>query len=125
MPTYQIQAPGGKTYEIDGPPGASQADVISAVLSLNPTAGQTPAPPKEGIMAALTGGAKRFGSTLETGLESFIDPTLAAQRGAARGEEISRQYAPGASLEKVKQAYEQKGLFPAAYEAIKIGRAHV
>lgn len=118
MPTYQIQAPDGKTYEIDGPSGASQTDVINAVLSLNPTAGQAPTPPKEGIMAALTGGAKRFGSTLETGLESLIDPTLAAQRGAARGEEISRQYAPGASLEKVKQAYEQKGLFPAAYEAI-------
>ena len=118
MPTYQIQAPDGKTYEIDGPPGASQTDVINAVLSLNPTAGQAPPPPKEGIMAALTGGAKRFGSTLETGLESIIDPTLAAQRGVARGEEISQQYAPGASLEKVKQAYEQKGLFPAAYEAI-------
>ena len=118
MPTYQIKAPDGKTYEIDGPPGASQQDVINAILSRNPAAGQPPAAPKEGIMAALTGGAKRFGSTLETGLESLIDPELAAKRGTARGEEIGQQYAPGASLEKVRQAYEQKGLFPAAYEAV-------
>jgi len=118
MATYQITAPDGNKYRLTGPDNASQQDLINALLSQNPEAGQAPAPPKEGIMAALTGGAKRFGSTLETGLESLIDPTLAAQRGAARGEEISQQYAPGASLEKVKQAYEQKGLFPAAYEAI-------
>jgi len=118
MPIYEITAPDGKTYEIEGPPGASRQDVISAIIARNPLAAQPPAPPKEGIMAALTGGVKRFGSTLETGLESIIDPTLAAQRGTARQEAISQQYAPGASLEKVKRAYEEKGLFPAAYEAV-------
>jgi hypothetical protein len=118
MATYQITAPDGNKYRLTGPDNASQEDLINALLTQNPAAGQPPTPPKEGIMAALTGGAKRFGSTLETGLESLIDPELAAKRGVARGEEISQQYAPGASLEKVKQAYEQKGLFPAAYEAI-------
>lgn len=39
MPTYQITAPDGKTYRIEGPPGASQQDVIAAVLRSNPTAG--------------------------------------------------------------------------------------
>jgi hypothetical protein len=107
-----------KHTKLKAPPGASRQDVIKAIIARNPMAGQPPTPPKEGIMAALTGGAKRFGSTLETGLESLIDPELAAKRGAARGEKISQQYAPGASLEKVKQAYEQEGLFPAAYEAI-------
>jgi len=118
MATYQITAPDGNKYRLTGPDNASQQDLINALLAQNPEAGQPPAPPQEGIMAALTGGAKRFGSTLETGLESFIDPNLAAKRGAERKEEIGQQYAPGASLEKVKQAYEQKGLFPAAYEAI-------
>jgi hypothetical protein len=118
MATYQITAPDGNKYRLTGPDNASQEDLINALLTQNPTAGQPPTPPKEGIMAALTGGAKRFGSTIETGLESLIDPELAAKRGAARGEEISQQFAPGASLEKVKQAYEEKGLFPAAYEAI-------
>jgi hypothetical protein len=121
MPIYEITAPDGKTYEIEGPPGASRQDVINAVLARNPAAGQAPAAPpapKEGIMAALTGGAKRFGSTIETGLESVIDPNLAAQRGVARSEALGQEYAPATSLEKVKQAYAEKGLFPAAYEAI-------
>ena len=39
MPTYQIKAPDGNTYQIEGPPGASQEDVIAAVLRSNPTAG--------------------------------------------------------------------------------------
>ena len=39
MPTYQIKAPDGKTYRIEGPPGASQQDVVAAVLRANPTAG--------------------------------------------------------------------------------------
>jgi hypothetical protein len=118
MATYQITAPDGNKYRLTGPDNASQQDLINALLTQNPLAGQPPAAPKEGIMAALTGGTKRFGSTLETGLESLINPELAAKRGAARQEEIGQQYAPGASLEKVKQAYEQKGLFPAAYEAV-------
>jgi hypothetical protein len=121
MPIYEITAPDGKTYEIEGPPGASRQDVINAVLARNPAAGQAPAAPrlpKKGIMAALAGGAKRMGSTFETGLESLIDPNLAAQRGVARSEALGQEYAPAASLEKVKQAYAEKGLFPAAYEAI-------
>jgi hypothetical protein len=116
MPIYRIQAPDGKIYRIEGPPGASDDDLFQTVAEQNPTAVQ--AAPKEGIMAALAGGAKRFGSTIETGLESAIDPNLAAQRGVARSQALGQEYAPGASLEKVKQAYAEKGLFPAAYEAI-------
>jgi hypothetical protein len=55
---------------------------------------------------------------LETALESLINPELAAQRGLERQKKLSEQYAPGASLEKVKQAYEERGLFPAVGEAI-------
>ena len=57
-----------------------------------------------------------MGSTIFTGLESLIDPTGAARRGVERGEEISQKYAPGADLEKVKEAYRQRGLLSAAGE---------
>lgn len=40
MPTYQIAAPNGLTYQIDGPAGASQDDVVSAVLKQHPEAGR-------------------------------------------------------------------------------------
>lgn len=42
MPLYQITAPNGKTYRIEGPPGASDADVARAVLSQYPDAGKSP-----------------------------------------------------------------------------------
>ena len=42
MPTYEIAAPDGRTYEIEGPPGATRDQVIAAVLAKNPAAGQPP-----------------------------------------------------------------------------------
>lgn len=116
MPIYDVQAPDGKIYSVEAPEGTSQDQIFSFVSS---QMGQFNAPkPQEGIGAALTGGFKRFLSSGETALESIINPELAAQRGAERSERIGEQYAPGASLERVKQAYEQKGLFPAAKEVI-------
>ena len=115
MPQYEINVPGKGKYRVNSPTDLTDEQAWNAVQS---QIGATPEAPKEGIMAAFTGGAKRLGSSLETGLESFINPELAAQRGAERSEKLSQQYAPGASLEKVKQAYAEKGLFPAAYEAI-------
>jgi hypothetical protein len=43
MPLYRITAPNGQTYQIEGPPGASDAEVAQAVLAQNPEAG-TPKP---------------------------------------------------------------------------------
>lgn len=40
MPLYRITAPNGLTYEIEGPDGASDAEVAQAVLAQYPDAGQ-------------------------------------------------------------------------------------
>ena len=42
MPTYEIAAPDGKTYSIDGPEGATKDQVIAAILAKNPAAGMPP-----------------------------------------------------------------------------------
>ena len=42
MPIYRITAPNGKSYQIEGPPGASDAEVAQAVLAQNPEAGAKP-----------------------------------------------------------------------------------
>lgn len=39
MAKYEIKAPDGSTYQIEGPEGASQDEVIAAVLAQNPDAG--------------------------------------------------------------------------------------
>lgn len=75
-------------------------------------------PPEEGVGAALKGGAKRFASTIQTGIESLFDAEAAAKAGLERQKAISEQYAPGADLEAVKRAYAERGLLPAAGEAI-------
>jgi hypothetical protein len=42
MPIYSIAAPNGKTYQIDGPEGATQEDVQAQVLKQFPDAGNVP-----------------------------------------------------------------------------------
>lgn len=45
MPTYKIKAPDGKTYQIEGPPGATTEEVKAEVIRQNPHLSQTsPAP---------------------------------------------------------------------------------
>jgi hypothetical protein len=41
MPIYEITAPDGKTYEIEGPPGATQREIEDEVIRQKPFAGQT------------------------------------------------------------------------------------
>lgn len=44
MPLYRITAPNGLSYQIEGPEGASDDEVASAVLAQHPEAGQAPKP---------------------------------------------------------------------------------
>lgn len=112
--TVRAELADGRVLEF---PDGTDPSVIQSTVKRMIAAEPRPQP-KEGITAALTGGFKRFLSTGETALESLVDPELAAQRGVERAQKISEQYAPGASLEKVKQAYAERGLFPAVGEAI-------
>ena len=100
---------------LEFPDGTSQEVMDSAVKKFI----ASEKPPKTGIGAALVGGAERLGSSLQTGIESLFDAEGAARRGAAREEEISQKYAPGANLEAVKKAYEERGLFPAIGEVAR------
>ena len=119
MPTYSVTGPDGKLYSIDGPEGASREQVIAAIQDRldEQAAAPQPKPGTAGPMEALVGGFKRTGSEALTALQApFIGGEEAAARGIARQEAIKER--PGASLDEIQKIYQEKGLLPAAKEAI-------
>jgi hypothetical protein len=86
MPIYSIQAPDGKTYEIEGPPGATQAQVIQAVLRQNPEAGTPPPPPEGGFLPAFKAGVQNIlgQGALTAGKAGLIDTQTAEKFAAER-----------------------------------------
>ena len=117
MPIYSVKGPDGRIYDVEGPAGASDEQVI-AFLQQH-LAEQPSQKPKEGLIAGLEKGAESTFSQLRSGLGSlFGSGDEAARAGLERGEDIGRRYADQVSLEKVKQAYTDKGLLSAAGEAI-------
>jgi hypothetical protein len=82
-------------------------------------AGGQEAPKKKGVGAAL---GKGFESTLSSGqttLESLFGANKAAERGLQRGEEIGKKYEDQIGLDRLKQAYEQRGLTGAGGELLR------
>jgi len=106
MPTYRIQAPNGRTYTIEGPPGASQEEVVAAVLAQDPTAGQPPAPTtlggqvKEffkgipaGAVNMLESAATGASALLPDSMESGARETIKSVAGAAKAPfEVAPEY---------------------------------
>jgi hypothetical protein len=115
MPLYRITAPNGQTYQIEGPPGASDADVANAVMAQYPESGQ--APKQSTVGSELVRGGKQLVSSARSGIESIFSPEEAAKAGVARGEAISKEAGEGVGFDPVKKAYQEKGLLSAAGEA--------
>ena len=73
-------------------------------------AGGQEAPKKKGIGAALARGTESFLGTGQTTLESIIDADAAAKKGLRREEALGAKYAEQIGLDKLKEAYEKKGI---------------
>jgi len=78
MPVYNVQAPNGRIYHVEGPEGASQQDIFNFVLAQDPSAGKAPKP-ATGIMGAFGAGLEQgIGETARglgeaTGIQSLIN----------------------------------------------------
>jgi hypothetical protein len=74
---------------------------------------------KTGIGAAVGKGIESLISSGRTAVGALTgSPEEAAQAGLKRGEDIGARYADQVSLDKVKKAYAERGILPAAGEAI-------
>ena len=114
MPIYSVQGPDGRVYDVEGPAGASEEQIVSFVR-----ANYQQLKPKEGLGAAASKGLESLISSGRTAIGALTGSAEeAASAGLERGEAISKKYADQVSLDKVKKAYEERGILPAAGEAI-------
>jgi hypothetical protein len=71
--------------------------------------GSAPAP-KKGMGAALGSGVESFAGALRTGTEAILSPEEAARKGLEREEARAGKYAEQVGLDKLKEAYEKRGI---------------
>jgi hypothetical protein len=114
MPLYEIEIPGRGKFQVESPTPLTDAQAYAAVVQ---QIGAAPKP-AEGYLAALGKGAESTLSALRAGVKGIYAPEEAAREAQARQQDIGRRYAEQVSLDKVKEAYEKRGLLPAAGEAI-------
>lgn len=112
-----LELPNGKYVKI--PEGMTPDEAYDKAIAKFPDMlGETPKQ-KKGIGAAL---GKGFESTVgagQTTLESMFGAEEAAKRGLKREEEIGAKYAEQVGLDKLKEAYEKKGLTGAGGELLR------
>ena len=110
--SYEVALPDGRVVEFPDNVPHDEAERIIREQLLAPK-------PKEGVVAGLEKGAESTLSQLRSGIGALLGSgEEAARAGITRGEDINKRYAEQVSLEKVKKAYEDKGLLSAAGEAL-------
>lgn len=122
MPVYEVDVPGKGTFTVNSRRPLSDEQAYAAVLEqLNappPAAPAGPAP-EAGLPAALKKGLEGFASSYQTGLTAPFGAEEAAAAGLARQEALGGKYAQQTGFDRVKQAYQERGLFPAAGEVAR------
>ena len=107
MPTYRITAPDGKTYQIDGPAGASQEDVKNEVIRQHP-------------YAAYTTEELKNAPTASTSTADFLRQV--GQGGISGAKSLTDLFGAGNdSLSKANE-YLEKGLSPQLIEEQRINQ---
>lgn len=109
MPIYEVDGLDGKTYEVEGPPGASNEQIIASVLARFPYAGKTTealkAEPAAPFSAKDTGIAGLQG--LVGGVSSFVGgfgaDTTPAQYLRGLNKDITSAYSPERKAEMARR----------------------
>jgi hypothetical protein len=122
MPVYEVDVPGKGTFTVNSRRPLSDEQAYAAVLEqLNapPPAAPAGPEPEAGLPAALKKGLEGFASSYQTGVTAPFGAEEAAAAGLARQEALGGKYAQQTGFDRVKQAYQERGLFPAAGEVAR------
>jgi len=114
MPIYSVQGPDGRVYDVEGPAGASEEQII-AFVQQNINSLQ---PKEDGILSSVARGTESSLSQMRTGLASLMGGNEAALAGLQRGEAIQGKYPGQRGFEEVEKAYKERGILPAIGEYI-------
>lgn len=115
MRIYSVKGPDGRIYDFKGPDDLSEEDVLA---SAQQQIANLPKP-KTGLGAAFGKGAESLISSAQTAFGALTgSPEEAARQAEQRQDALSQKYADQVSLDKVKEVYEKRGLFPAAGEVL-------
>lgn len=116
MPIYSVQGPDGRIYDVEGPEGASDEQVVAALrqhLSSQPKKEA----PRSGVLASASKGLESLISSGRTAAGAATgDANEAARAALERSKSIGERYADDIGFDRVRKAYEERGVFPAAGE---------
>ena len=113
-----LPLPDGTSFKVPNSMGYDEA--MSLAKERYPDAFEEEKPArKKGVLAQASKGLESLISSGRTAGASLLgDKDEAAKAGLARSRDIGSRYEEGADLEKVKKAYEERGLLSAAGEAV-------
>jgi len=115
VPKFLVTSPSGKKYEVNGPPGATLEQAIAYAKQLE---AQQQEEEKGGVVDRFMSGLESMISSGRAAIESLSDAEKAALAAAERNRERTEKYGPGASLEGVEKAFEERGVLGAAGEVV-------
>jgi len=120
MPIARFELPDGRIGRFEVPEGTSpeQAQQLISKSLGQFSFGEEPAK-KKGFGAALGKGFESTTGAAQTTLESLFGANEAARRGLEREKAIGQKYEEQVGLDKLKEAYEKKGITGAGGELLR------
>jgi hypothetical protein len=113
-----LPLPDGTSFKVPNSMGYDEAMSLAKERYPDAFAEEAPAR-KKGILAQAGKGLESLISSARTAGASLTgDAEAAAKAGVKRSQDISSRYEEAADFDKVKKLYEERGILPAAGEAV-------
>ena len=117
MASYSIAAPNGKTYDIEGPEGATKEQLVQVLMAKNPEANTPIKQADPSLLGEAYKGLQQYASQSRTALGGGSAESALA--GLERGKAIDAERKSGVDLEKIKDLWNAGNYGSSALEYVK------